>query len=251
MSLFQCDKCGCLENTSLTEGYWTGNEYIKGKPEYQSYRDKLGLAEGQPWGHYCSACNPRGDGQWHGKFARLFLPKGLFHTNEDGNLAHIETLDTDVDKYALPAEEALTLPRYYVRMDDRLPRPSNTAECQRYLKHVGIMLEGLKKVPEHLTPSEGDRRAVMVKFAADAVKLNRELEDAKELRRAKHARGNTFAAMAAGMALAATGFAHEPRRSRPEPEPRVVSKEDKVRWAAQEQAKLAKAIAKRERRSKR
>lgn len=63
MSLYQCEQCGCQENTA-TGCYW-GRE------------KKL-----------CSFC---GDGEWHGKFKRKFLPKGLFKTNRVGNLEHKET----------------------------------------------------------------------------------------------------------------------------------------------------------------
>jgi hypothetical protein len=100
MSLFQCHVCGCCENTALSgqgcDGYamklydWTGFEDRKGK--------KL-----------CSACAPTKHsdgtqtefGQWHGVFARVFLPMGMFHTNEHGNLAHVETGDESFRKYAI------------------------------------------------------------------------------------------------------------------------------------------------------
>lgn len=48
----------------------------------------------------CSACDP-GIGQWHGKFDRVFLPKGQFVTAPNGNLAHIETGEEDVRKFAI------------------------------------------------------------------------------------------------------------------------------------------------------
>jgi hypothetical protein len=98
MSLFQCQVCGCCENTALAsqgcDGYamtffnWTGIEDRKGK--------KL-----------CSACAPTryGDGAptkfgvWHGRFARVFLPMGMFRTARNGNLEHVETGDEDFRKY--------------------------------------------------------------------------------------------------------------------------------------------------------
>jgi hypothetical protein len=53
----------------------------------------------------CSACdkdpNYKSGGQWHNRFERVFLPKGMFVTNRDGNLAHRETGDTDYLKYRL------------------------------------------------------------------------------------------------------------------------------------------------------
>lgn len=88
MSLFQCQNCGCKENTALAcqgcDGYaetffdWTGIEDRRGK--------KL-----------CSVCAPTkySDGKptefgvWHGKFERVFLPMGEYRTGRDGNLERI------------------------------------------------------------------------------------------------------------------------------------------------------------------
>ena len=94
MSLFQCSECGCVENTALcnysyiTCGFW---DELKGKMP-------------------CSACTPdkfnngtnniKG-GKWHGKFERIYLPKGMFKTNRHGNLEHIKTGETDLEKYAI------------------------------------------------------------------------------------------------------------------------------------------------------
>lgn len=88
MSLFQCEHCGCKENTALSgqgcNGFaesfydWTGLEERKGK--------KL-----------CSACapprysdgTPSGLGKWHGEFERVFLPMGEYRTDRVGNLERI------------------------------------------------------------------------------------------------------------------------------------------------------------------
>lgn len=85
MSLFQCQHCGCKENTALSgqgcdsftvDWYsWNGIEDRKGK--------KL-----------CSACaptkyedgTPTKFGKWHGEFERVFLPMGMYKTGPDGNL---------------------------------------------------------------------------------------------------------------------------------------------------------------------
>lgn len=98
MSLYQCQHCGCRENTALAaqgcDGYaesffdWTGFEDRKGK--------KL-----------CSACaptkwsdgTPSGMGQWHGRFDRVFLPLGQFRTARDGCLEHIGSGDRDLKKW--------------------------------------------------------------------------------------------------------------------------------------------------------
>ncbi|MNF51123.1 hypothetical protein D3C84_324350 [compost metagenome] len=103
MSLFQCQLCGCAENTALSyQGFapmakyfdWAGLEDLKGKL-------------------LCSACGPihHSDGTptekagWHGRFPRVFLPLGMFKTNSVGNLAHIETGDEDFRKYGIAREE--------------------------------------------------------------------------------------------------------------------------------------------------
>ena len=101
MSLFQCENCGCCENTALSsQGFlwdtcfdWTGIE------ELRSLR-------------LCSACGPTkykdGSatefGQWHDRFDRVFLPKGMFKTARNGNLEHKETGDQDFKKYAISKE---------------------------------------------------------------------------------------------------------------------------------------------------
>lgn len=104
MSLFQCENCGCCENTALScqgcSGYavkffdWTGLEDRKGK--------KL-----------CSACapashsdfTPSGLGKWHGEFPRTYLPKGKFFTNKVGNLEHRETGSENFKQYAIEGEQ--------------------------------------------------------------------------------------------------------------------------------------------------
>jgi hypothetical protein len=63
----------------------------------------------------CSACGPSRYrdgkptefGNWHGEFERVFLPKGLFVTNQIGNLAHRETGDEDFMKYRILIGERL------------------------------------------------------------------------------------------------------------------------------------------------
>jgi hypothetical protein len=83
MSLFQCTKCGCRENTAVSNWAWhMGHE-----------QEPL-----------CSACDPE-IGEWHGEFKRVFLPKGMFKTNQVGNLEHIETGESDVSKYVIEQPE--------------------------------------------------------------------------------------------------------------------------------------------------
>lgn len=57
----------------------------------------------------CSACGPSRHrdgsptefGRWHDQFERTFLPKGLFKTNQRGNLEHVETGNEDFRAFAL------------------------------------------------------------------------------------------------------------------------------------------------------
>lgn len=101
MSLYQCENCGCMENTALGHYHcakvyvddfnWNGKEHMKGMV-------------------LCSACAPENyadnkvvakAGKWHGQFERIFLPKGMFATNNRGNLAHKENGDEDFRKYRI------------------------------------------------------------------------------------------------------------------------------------------------------
>ncbi len=100
MSLFQCQVCGCVENTALSSqgcaGFftslldWTGKEASRGKL-------------------HCSSCaptkyadgTPTGLGKWHGRFPRTYLPKDMFVTNAKGNIEHIETKSEDYHTYKL------------------------------------------------------------------------------------------------------------------------------------------------------
>jgi hypothetical protein len=103
MSLYQCEHCGCCENTARG-CYWS----VKIEPELF---DWTGI-EDRRAKHLCSACGPAryrdgtmtGHGSWHGKFARTFLPMGMFKTNRVGNLEHVETGSEDFRAYALSAE---------------------------------------------------------------------------------------------------------------------------------------------------
>ncbi|TCW07090.1 hypothetical protein EDF73_113152 [Raoultella sp. BIGb0138] len=104
MSLFQCENCGCCENTALS---FQGFRPIKEEFDWSYAPEREGML-------LCSACGPThlcdGDptpcgGKWHGQFPRVFLPKGMFKTASNGNLEHIWTGDQDYTKYALENEE--------------------------------------------------------------------------------------------------------------------------------------------------
>jgi hypothetical protein len=102
MSLFQCQHCGCCENTALASQGCDG--YAEGFFDWSGFEDRRGKK-------LCSACaptnyndgTPTAYGKWHGRFDRVFLPLGKFRTGQDGNLRHIETGEQDFRKYALQA----------------------------------------------------------------------------------------------------------------------------------------------------
>lgn len=99
MSLYQCENCGCMENTALGL-YWSRNR--ENLFDWTSIEDRAGKA-------LCSACGPKqfrnGSetefGKWHGQFERIFLPMGKFETNSQGNLQHKITGSTDIKQYQL------------------------------------------------------------------------------------------------------------------------------------------------------
>lgn len=105
MSLFQCENCGCVENTALSCQGCIGFA--------ESFFDWSGF-EGRKGKKLCSVCGPTkmfdgtpsGLGAWHDQFKRVMLEPGTFKTNSVGNLEHIETGDTDFKKYELASKES-------------------------------------------------------------------------------------------------------------------------------------------------
>lgn len=100
MSIYQCENCGCAENTALggvtrkTERMfnlfdWTGIESLRGKL-------------------LCSACSPKiyrdgkqtKFGKWHNVFERTYLPMNSCFTNDNGDLEHRETGLLEEEIYA-------------------------------------------------------------------------------------------------------------------------------------------------------
>jgi hypothetical protein len=102
MSLYQCEHCGCCENTALGH-YWGAD--CPNSFDWRGIEDRCGKK-------LCSACGPKqySDGiptdlgEWHRKFDRAFLPMGMFKTNARGNLEHIETGSEDFRAYAIEKE---------------------------------------------------------------------------------------------------------------------------------------------------
>lgn len=101
MSLFQCAKCGCKENTALSAQAFS----------MSAYYDWTGIEEFRQL-PLCSACgpkkfvtgNPTPQQGWHGKFARKFLPKGMFKTDSRGNLEHKDRPGVGTEPYTLREE---------------------------------------------------------------------------------------------------------------------------------------------------
>lgn len=100
MSLFQCENCGCCENTALSSQGFNG--FFEKLYDWSYAPELKGMK-------LCSACGPvkysDGEateyGEWHNRFPRVYLPKGMFITNGVGNLEHKETGSDDINKYAL------------------------------------------------------------------------------------------------------------------------------------------------------
>ncbi|EGT4280880.1 hypothetical protein DOX46_15175 [Cronobacter malonaticus] len=100
MSLFQCEKCGCVENTALSSQGFNGifEMFFDWSYSPESKGKKL-----------CSACGPThySDGteteygRWHNHFPRQYLPLGMFKTNRQGNLSHVETGSDDFRPYII------------------------------------------------------------------------------------------------------------------------------------------------------
>lgn len=101
MSLFQCEVCGCCENTALS---CQGFKFITECFDWSYAPEREGLK-------LCSACGPthyksEGPceyGKWHGEFERVYLPLGQFHTNRAGNLEHTESGSADFRAFAIEA----------------------------------------------------------------------------------------------------------------------------------------------------
>lgn len=95
VSLFQCEVCGCCENTALAcQGFEPMLFMGTFNWDYAPEREGLML---------CSVCGPTNYrdgkptkfGKWHNAFDRTILPLGQFKTNQRGNLEHIETGSED------------------------------------------------------------------------------------------------------------------------------------------------------------
>lgn len=81
MSLYQCEKCGCVENTALGH-YHCRNAKEMWADEYigKSLCSECGPAEYKD-GEKC-----RDLGKWHGRFEKIIYPLGSLYTDKEGNV---------------------------------------------------------------------------------------------------------------------------------------------------------------------
>ena len=100
MGRFQCEECGCVENTA-TSGY-----SVRNRPNC-TIESELGKL-------LCSACAhpfyPNGSkklftGGWHNRFGRYYLPKGEWKMDSVGTLRHKVTGETDWGPHVLNPED--------------------------------------------------------------------------------------------------------------------------------------------------
>lgn len=97
MSLFQCEECGCVENTALAAQGFRGL--------FERYFDWSYAPERQGK-LLCSVCgpthyndsSPTKFGKWHGEFTRHYLPLGEYETCPKGNLQHKVTKAPPTEK---------------------------------------------------------------------------------------------------------------------------------------------------------
>lgn len=123
MSLFQCSKCGCIDNTVTSRHGYEGIYRLIPEDVLKSYREVLKLKPEDNFGIYCCVCSPiwfdengkYGIGpkpeidiklyEWHNIFPRRFLPLGEWITDEEtGNLKHKTTGEKNYYKYIIKEE---------------------------------------------------------------------------------------------------------------------------------------------------
>jgi len=85
MSIFQCDQCGCLENSALSGTYHIRN--AKDLMPKELLGKKLCCVCGPEY-YPGGTKNPK-TGKWHERFKRLFFPKNTLYTDGQGNVREI------------------------------------------------------------------------------------------------------------------------------------------------------------------
>lgn len=96
MSIFQCENCGCAENTALGWYHSRDNDRLTVKEQLGKKLCCVCTSQYYPSGEK----KDRYNGKWHGQFKRVFLPKNTCFTNGEGNLQHIESGLTGSKLYA-------------------------------------------------------------------------------------------------------------------------------------------------------
>jgi hypothetical protein len=76
MPLYQCKKCGAVENTACANYWWRTNPAL--------HKD-----DGLP-PEVCSECDPE-IGKWHGEFPKAVFPIGSIYTDDEGNMRYKDT----------------------------------------------------------------------------------------------------------------------------------------------------------------
>lgn len=88
MSLYQCEKCGCVENTAC------GFYHCSNSDLFCDYQE--GTKKGMK---LCCECGPlkltngkpTGYGKWHDCFVKAIYPFNSLYTDDDGNVKLIKT----------------------------------------------------------------------------------------------------------------------------------------------------------------
>lgn len=76
MSLYQCQKCGAVENTALGHYHSRGTSWL---PEKRALCSECGPTE-------FSDGTPTEYGKWHGRFEKKCYPLDSLYTDSEGNV---------------------------------------------------------------------------------------------------------------------------------------------------------------------
>lgn len=176
VSSFQCEVCGCVDNTAYGL-YGTTIQRRSYDWSYAPERKDLNV---------CSACGPcrfvsgttavkiRNDvncrGSWHGFWSRSFLPLGNYTTNHEGSLVNKETMKPPAFHEYIPAEQVTIPPSSHEMEMARMGIKDRPYYYQAYSdpSHITKM-EGIgsKKVVATETQSSPLVAAIRAAFMAD------------------------------------------------------------------------------------
>jgi len=98
MSLYQCEQCGCIENTALGQ-FHSRNMGIYPEP----YSGKKLCSEcGSPT--FTDGSKTK-YGKWHGRFKKRVFPLGSLYTDEQGNVRDKSTGEYPVEANGITGEQ--------------------------------------------------------------------------------------------------------------------------------------------------